>query len=379
MNNTSLIKYPGGKESELKYILPNCPKVYKRYFEPFVGGGSVYLNIKAEKYYINDKSEDLINLYEMIQSQDKDFFLCLEQINRNWKLISRVIENDSTIFLDMFDSFKDNQKSISDVRRDLVVYLSHNRAIFRKMLSTFFNYYVSNFTNEIIANVSRKFICLKKFYDNNILNPEDIKKNIECGFKAAFYTHFRFLNNKATEIELSVAAKTAIYVFLRDMCYSSMFRYNKKGDFNVPYGGLSYNGKTFDDKIKQYRDSAFIEKLRGTEIDCLDFEDFLLKNDVKKEDFIFLDPPYDSNFSCYDKNSFGKQEQKRLSEYLIHSCKGYFMLVIKNTDFIKSLYRENRPCANGNQLKINKISKKYRVSFKNRNDKETEHLFITNY
>ena len=46
------------------------------------------------------------------------------------------------------------------------------------------------------------------------------------------------------------------------------------------------------------------------------------------------------------------------------------MLVIKNTDFIYSLYKD---------FEITTFDKKYLVSFQNRNDKEAEHLLITNY
>ena len=52
-----IIKWTGGKEKELKYILPHMPK-FSRYFEPFVGGGSVFMAINAKKYYINDFSSD---------------------------------------------------------------------------------------------------------------------------------------------------------------------------------------------------------------------------------------------------------------------------------------------------------------------------------
>ena len=36
-----VIKWAGGKEAELKHILPNVPDRFERYFEPFVGGGAV--------------------------------------------------------------------------------------------------------------------------------------------------------------------------------------------------------------------------------------------------------------------------------------------------------------------------------------------------
>ncbi len=46
-----LLKWAGGKEKELKYILPAIPE-FRRYFEPFVGGGAVYAAVDAAEYYI---------------------------------------------------------------------------------------------------------------------------------------------------------------------------------------------------------------------------------------------------------------------------------------------------------------------------------------
>ena len=43
---TPFIKWAGGKEQELIHIIPNMPKNYNRYLEPFVGGGAVYFSIK---------------------------------------------------------------------------------------------------------------------------------------------------------------------------------------------------------------------------------------------------------------------------------------------------------------------------------------------
>ena len=45
---TPLVKYPGGKEKELKHILPNLPKKIANYYEPFVGGGAVYFAISEK-------------------------------------------------------------------------------------------------------------------------------------------------------------------------------------------------------------------------------------------------------------------------------------------------------------------------------------------
>ena len=62
----------------------------------------------------------------------------------------------------------------------------------------------------------------------------------------------------------------------------------------------------------------------------------------------------------------------KIADYLINKCNAKWMIVIKNTPFIYSLY-------NSDKLNISSFSKKYLVSFRNRNDKNAEHLLIKNY
>jgi DNA adenine methylase len=151
-----------------------------------------------------------------------------------------------------------------------------------------------------------------------------------------------------------------------------MFRYNRNGAFNVPYGGIGYNRKNLSKKLEYLKSKELIEHLKDTTIENLDFQEFFEKHKPKKDDFIFLDPPYDSEFSTYAKNEFTKADQKRLADYLINECKANWMVIIKNTDFIYSLY--NKPNVN-----IISYDKKYLVNFQNRNDRGVEHLLIRNY
>ena len=83
-----LLKYPGGKEKELKYILPNLPDNSANYYEPFIGGGAVYFALNSKQYFINDKSPELIHLYQMIATQNKEIFCKIEGINDNWSNIT---------------------------------------------------------------------------------------------------------------------------------------------------------------------------------------------------------------------------------------------------------------------------------------------------
>ena len=79
------IKYPGGKLKEFPLVEKFKPALISRYFEPFVGGASIYLNINVLNSYINDKSEDLTNLYNYVKNQDELFFSYLTKLDFLWK------------------------------------------------------------------------------------------------------------------------------------------------------------------------------------------------------------------------------------------------------------------------------------------------------
>ena len=239
---------------------------------------------------------------------------------------------------------------------------------------------MENFVIELIKSYTNKVIRMTDIEKKKgTLSKEDVLLNIEGSFKNAFYMHFRYLYNHIEELHISIPFATAIFFFIREFCYSSMFRYNKSGKFNVPYGGISYNQKSLSKKIAYFRSEELVKQLQNTTIANSDFEDFFKNHVPKKNDFIFLDPPYDSEFSTYAQNVFGKEEQIRLADFLIHKCKANFMLIIKNTDFILSLYPENIICANKQPLQLHKFDKKYFVSFQDRNNKNAQHLLITNY
>ena len=68
----TLIKWPGGKAREIKYIEHLIPE-YDRYIEPFFGGGAMFFYLKPKVAIINDISTDLIDFYTLVKAQSKDF------------------------------------------------------------------------------------------------------------------------------------------------------------------------------------------------------------------------------------------------------------------------------------------------------------------
>ncbi|MBC8196399.1 MAG: DNA adenine methylase [Candidatus Marinimicrobia bacterium] len=203
-----------------------------------------------------------------------------------------------------------------------------------------------------------------------LLSDEDVFLNILTAFKSSVYMYYRYLLNNPNY--LKNYRNTAVYYFIRNFAYSSMFRYNSNGEFNVPYGGIGYNKNSLSNKINYLKTNSLQNRLKKTEIENNDFFDFINTKNITKNDFIFLDPPYDTEFSTYDKNNFGKKDQERLADLLTKNIVCKWMLVIKNTTFIHKLYEKDG-------IYLNYFDKKYAVSFMNRNEKATEHLMITNY
>ena len=111
------------------------------------------------------------------------------------------------------------------------------------------------------------------------------------------------------------------------------------------------------------------EIFEKTDIYCMDFEEFLYNINLNEKDFLFLDPPYDTEFSEYNGKVFNQKDQARLAEFL-KQTKAKFILIIKNTDYIYSLYKNN--------FKIFYFNKTYTYNVKSRNERKVKHLIITN-
>ena len=369
-----ILKWAGGKEQELKYIIPRLPESFQNYYEPFVGGGAVYTALQANEYFINDKSEELIALYRSITNGDrKVFFEATEEIIHNWDLLTYVREKNANFFIKTYKNFSEDQINETKLKDILFEFILKNAEQFNGMFSTLFNFNIENFIKEIKVNLIRKIKRMKELEQLKSKLPDnDILDNIETALKSAFYMHFRHIYNNTEKYNIQSAFKSAIFLFIRNFAYSGMFRYNSNGDFNVPYGGIAYNRKNYSKKIDYLKTKELKSLLENTKIENLDFEDFFILHKPKKNDFVFLDPPYDSEFSTYAKNEFTRNDQERLANFMINKCEAKWMMIIKNTDFIFGLYDQKG-------LNINSFDKKYLVSFMNRNDKDVEHLIITNY
>jgi len=175
-------------------------------------------------------------------------------------------------------------------------------------------------------------------------------------------TYYNIRNNMEINDYLDNAKR---FYYQRKTCYRGMLRYNSSGKFNIPFGRYkTYNYELLNDK-------RYETLLSNTIVECKDYS-YIFDNFNNSNNFMFLDPPYDSEFTNYGYCSFGKEEHKKLAEYF-KNTKIRCLMIIGKTLFITELY---------NDYIVDEYDKKYRFKLhSNRigNEINTKHLIIKNY
>ena len=223
-----VIQWVGGKKRLLNTIKFLMPKEYNDYYEIFLGGGCLLLNLQPTCSYSIEKNVNIYKIYDNIKKFSEEIIEMLKNIEKD--------------YLDIQEEDKDKRKKFYFEKR------------------------------EEYNNLS---------YDTN---------------------------------EFSIK-KTTLLLFLNKTCFNAVFRENRKGKYNVPFG----NGKNCkiccEDRIRNLH--KFLNK-EETHLFNDDFEK--CKEYIKKGDFIYIDPPYyplnSNSFTNYDASGFNKEDHDRLIDLI---------------------------------------------------------------
>jgi DNA adenine methylase len=143
-----------------------------------------------------------------------------------------------------------------------------------------------------------------------------------------FYTHRRRFNHLLGNGGADTAEAAALFYYLNRTGFNGLCRFNRSGEFNVPFG--DYN------RINYNRDfRAYSKAFERWDFTSGDFE--MAK--LKATDFVYADPPYDVEFTHYSKEGFGWDEQVRTAKWLVRH-KGPVILSNQATDRIVELYQK---------------------------------------
>lgn len=371
----TLIKWPGGKTREFKYIKDIIPP-FEKYIEPFFGGGAVFFQLQPKKAIINDICEELTEFYSLLKTEDnrEEFEKELYEYVNNWGKIPKYIGIFENKLINIYQKYKNDEINKSELTKEINNILKKEEDRFNGLFLKKFCLDEQNLLKQIIKNLISKIQRTKKIEkERGDLPNGDLHKNIETAFRSGFYMHFRdVMNFNGGKYKISLPKKIANYYFVREFCYGSMFRFNANGHFNIPYGGIDYNKKDFKSKVDYILSDEVKNLFKNTIIKNQDFEKIFNNYDFSKKDFVFLDPPYDTDFSDYEKKSFDKKDQERLANCL-YKTKANFILIIKETSFIYNLYKNKKG------IKIDSFEKTYIYNIKGRNNRDAKHLIVYNF
>ena len=186
----------------------------------------------------------------------------------------------------------------------------------------------SAYLSDINASLIDVYLGLRDCVDDVIANLRHHRHEHD------YYYAVRALN----PADLSLPERAARIIYLNKTCYNGLYRENRAGQFNVPFG--RYANPTICDE-PNLRAAAAV--LRGVDIACRPFTTVL--DIAQPGDFVYFDPPYDplsptANFTGYDRRGFGPDDQRRLRDVFAELGRRGVRAMLSNSDtpFIRELY-----------------------------------------
>ncbi len=289
--------YVGDKYRLINEIKQYFPKNIDTFIEPFVGGGTVFLNIQANKYILNDIDEYVYKLHKFLKGKASE----------------------------------------------------------------------ENFLDEVLKYI-KKYNLSRSFIEDIV--PKELKQEYKKTYYAKYnkggYNQLKQDFNKAKRKDVMLLYILLIYGFNR------MLRFNSKGEFNVPVGNVDFN-KNVEKAIRDY--FGFVRE-KEIKIENLDFKPFIKKNGFKKNDFMYLDPPYLITFSEYNK-IWNEEKEVELLTLLDELNNRNIRFAISNVTTYKG--RTNHIFIDWmKKYKSAKIKSNY-ISYHDNSNKKFEEVLVFNY
>ena len=285
--------YVGDKRKLMSQIMTYFPNHIDRLIEPFVGGGSVFMNVDADGFLLNDLNYIVIQIHSMLSS-----------------------------YCDRKDDF------------------------FREVFSLINKY-----------GLTSRFLGI----------PQERGKSSDCkDVNREAYNRMKIDFNSGGKKDIMLLYLLIIYGF------NHMIRFNKKGDFNLPVGNLDFNENVYN----ALNDYFAQTETKQPQWHSQDYSAFLAEIDFRKDDLVYLDPPYLISSSEYNKMWNEECERNLIREMDRLDAMGVRFAVSNAIT-----YRGKKNDIFGEWAKkynIHPISSNY-ISYWDNSRKESGEVLVTNY
>jgi DNA adenine methylase Dam len=209
-----------------------------------------------------------------------------------------------------------------------------------------FNNYIEPFIGggAVFFSLGHRKSIISDLNEELIITYIEVRDNVEMLIKNLSrhsHTEEHFYATRQMDLTtLSNSERAARLIFLNKTCFNGLYRVNKKGEFNVPYG----KGKGSFLNEENLKSASLA--LKETKIIHSEYSK-VIKQYAKRNDFIFLDPPYqpvgkNADFKRYTKEFFYEKDQIQLAEEFKSLVKRGCKVMLTNSDhpFILDLYKD---------------------------------------
>ena len=292
-------------------------------------------------------------------------------------------------FVGKDSTLEDVQKLINAKPKPFVKWVGGKRQLLRQFreLGLYppedFNPITNTYYEPFVGGGAVFFDLLPKNAELSDLNNElvitynVIKNNVDeliQSLQKHIYDKEYYLEVRAKKIDdLSDVEVASRFIFLNRTGFNGLYRVNKSGQFNVPFG--RYNNPVICDEDNLRRVSNALQDVTITHQDYKN----VLKT-AKSGDFIYLDPPYypinaTSSFTSYTAEGFLEKEQTELRDTFVklHKKGCFVMLSNSDTPFINDLY------SGLDGITINKITAGRAINSKASGRGKITEVLVTNY
>lgn len=287
VDNMSFVKWVGGKSNSLQHLNKWFDKYFElndkntdiTYFEPFLGSGSVLINVlkrynkRFSNYICLDRNEQLINAFHTIQNNHETLIQLL---------------------------------SIIESRH-----------------------------NSLQADEQKEFYYTCRNMYNAVINESIIDYN---SFIDAFCKVMNINTDAKTSFDIShgKAIIAALFIYLNRTCFRGLYRVNKRNEFNVPYGNYK-NPNILNEALIDELHSLF--KNNPVTFLHMSYEEFDLSAIKTNKVLMYLDPPYYNTFDSYTLYQF---DNSMFIGYLLHvTNNNMYNVILSNSSDFKNIINKD--------------------------------------
>lgn len=184
-----------------------------------------------------------------------------------------------------------------------------------------------------------------------------------------YYQQRALFNRRPNDEEFDPVEEAALLLYLNRTCYNGLYRENNDGEFNVPIGDF-----TNPDWVREEQIMEASKVLADVDIRKGDFSYIL--DQVEENDLVYFDPPYQpmsatANFTQYDQDGFGREDQERLLEIALELIEKGAYVIISNSAVTADMYEDAG-------LRVEIVEAKRAINSDPDNRDEVEEVIVTN-